>query len=227
MVRTARDEITIGTEHWRSDEWKKKGRVTGARLKPDLVWLRREPGGQWRKVVVDVKITSTDKMNEAFKEKDDKYWELATKETLEDKVVKAVMVPLIITHDGAVHKDSVRRWKDFAPDIKVDWVRMAQNVLRYNVLIVGKFFNKGSWVSEAWRKEHPEECEEPDGPPERMKNAEELRMRLSLEHETWSAVCVRSSGTPPPHGVRLTPAERGNPNMQELRTNQPIELTVF
>ena len=69
MIRTAHDEITIGTEHWRSDEWRERGRVAGAKLKPDLVWLRREDGGQWKKVVVDVKITSTDKMNEAFKEK--------------------------------------------------------------------------------------------------------------------------------------------------------------
>ena len=37
---------------------------------------------------------------------------------------------------------------------------MAQGILRYNVVIVGKFFNKGSWVSEAWRKAHPEEFEE-------------------------------------------------------------------
>ena len=29
-VRTGRDEITIGTEQWRSDEWKEKGRVPGA-----------------------------------------------------------------------------------------------------------------------------------------------------------------------------------------------------
>ena len=36
---------------------------------------------------------------------------------------------------------------------------MAQNVLRYNVAIVGKFFNDSSWVSEAWKKEHPEEWE--------------------------------------------------------------------
>ena len=71
MVRTARDEITVGTEHWRTDEWRTKGRVAGAKLKPDLVWLRRDSGDQWRKVVVDVKITSTGKMNEAFKEKDD------------------------------------------------------------------------------------------------------------------------------------------------------------
>ena len=49
----------------------------------------------------------------------------------------------------------------------MDWVRMTQNVLRYNVVIVGKFFNKGSWVSEAWRKNHPVEFEEePEGPPE-------------------------------------------------------------
>ena len=68
-------------------------------------------------------------MNKAFKEKDDKFRKWATRETREKKVAKAVMVPLIISHDGAVHKDSVRRWKDFAPDIKVDWVRMAQSVL--------------------------------------------------------------------------------------------------
>ena len=92
-------------------------------------------------------------MNKAFREKDDKYREWATRETREKKVSKAVMVPLIISHDGTIHRDSVRRWKDFAPDIKVDWVRMAQNVLRYNVVIVGKFFNKGSWVSGAWIKE--------------------------------------------------------------------------
>ena len=63
-VRTAKDEITIGTEHVRSDEWRDKGRVRGARLKLDLVWLRRDTGGQWRKVVVDAKITSTEDMIE-------------------------------------------------------------------------------------------------------------------------------------------------------------------
>ena len=35
-------------------------------------------------VVVDVKVTSTDKMNEAFKEKDDKYREWTSKETREE-----------------------------------------------------------------------------------------------------------------------------------------------
>ena len=124
-MRTPRDEITIGTEHWRSDEWRNKGRVAGAKLKPDSVWLRHDSGDQWRKVVVDVKITSTDKMSEAFKEKDDKYRVWATQETREEKVAFAVMVPLIISHDGTIHKVSIKRWKNFAPDIKVDWVRMA------------------------------------------------------------------------------------------------------
>ena len=32
---------------------------------------------------------------------------------------------------------------------------MAQRVIRYNVVIVGKFFNKGSWVSEVWIKARP------------------------------------------------------------------------
>ena len=64
------------------------------------------------------------------------------KDTRESKVVMAVMVPLIISHDGAVHKDTIRRWKNFAPDIQVDWVRMGQNVQRYNVVKVGKFFQQ-------------------------------------------------------------------------------------
>ena len=104
-------------------------------------------------VVVDFKITSTDKIKEAFNEKvDKKNRDWTIRETREKKVVMAMMVPLIISHDGAVHKDTVRRWKMFAPDIKIDWVRRDQNVLMYNDVIVGKFFNKGSWVSEAWRK---------------------------------------------------------------------------
>ena len=203
MVKTTLDEITVGTEHWRSDEWKEKGRVAGAKLKPDLVWLRRDTGGDWRKVVVDVKITSTDKMKEAFKEKDEKYREWDTRETREKKVVMAVMVPLNISHDGALHKDIIKHWKNFAPDIQVDGVRMAQNVLRFNVVIVGKFFNKGSWVSEAWRKEHPEEIvEEPEGAPERIPTAEERMRLVSLDLDQESAVCVRPSGTPPPRGAR-------------------------
>ena len=108
-------------------------------------------------------------------------------------MAKAVMVPLIISHVGAVHRDSVRRWKDFAPDIQVDWVRMAQSILRYNVVIVGKFFNKGSWVSEVWRKEHPEEfSDEHDSSPERIPPAEERRKRLRLDQVCENAVCAAS-----------------------------------
>ena len=76
--------------------------------------------------------------------------------------------------------------------MKVDWVRMAQSVLRYNVLIVGKFFNKGSWVSEAWRKEHPEEFEEPEGPPERIQTAKERRERLNVDCSRGRRVCAVS-----------------------------------
>ena len=77
-------------------------------------------------------------MNEAFEEKDEKYREWTTQETQEKKVVKAMMVPLVVSHDVAVHKDSVKRWKNFAPDIQVDLVRIVQSVLRFNVAIVGR-----------------------------------------------------------------------------------------
>ena len=35
-------------------------------------------GGQWKKVVVDVKVTSMDRMNDEFKKKNDKYSEWTT-----------------------------------------------------------------------------------------------------------------------------------------------------
>ena len=63
------------------------------------MWLLCD-AGQWRKVIFDVKITSTDKMNDAFKEKDDKYRTWATRETREQKVSKAVMVPLMMVGCG-------------------------------------------------------------------------------------------------------------------------------
>ena len=54
------------------------------------------------------------------------------------------------------------------PNVQVDWVRIEQSIQRFNVVVVGRFFNKGSWVSEVWKKEHPEEFEEePEGPPEK------------------------------------------------------------
>ena len=151
-------------------------------------------------------------MNKALNEKNDKHMKWTTMETKEKKVDKAVMVPLIISHDGTIHRDSVNRWNHFAKDIKIDWVRIAQNVVRYNVVIVGKFFNKGSWVSEAWRRDHPEEFDgEADGPPEKILSADEREEQLYIEPEREGSVCVRSSGTPPPHGARPTSAGRGNP----------------
>ena len=92
----------------------------------------------------------------------------------------------------ATQKDAVKRWKDFAPDIQVDWVWMAQNVLRYNVVIVGKFFNKGSWDSEAWRKEHPEGfVDKTDSTQEINLTAQEKRGRLHIVRVPESAVCAR------------------------------------
>ena len=44
-----------------------------AKLKPDMVWLMCDPRGEWRNVVVVVKVISTDKMNGSLMEKDDKY----------------------------------------------------------------------------------------------------------------------------------------------------------
>ena len=129
--------------------------------------------------MVDVKVTSTDKMNDAFKEKDEKYREWTIRETREKKVSKAVMVHLIISHDGAVHKDTIRRWKDFAPDIQVDWCGWHRTSCTTTSSLLGSFSIRGSWMSEAWRKVHHDEfADEPDGPPERIPTPEERRGQL-------------------------------------------------
>ena len=132
------------------------------------------------------------------------------------------MVPFIISHDGAVHKDTIRRWKDFARDITIDWVRMAQSVLRFNVVFVGRFFNKGNWVSEAWRKDRPEEFDdEPDDPPERMPTAQERSAMLNLDHATEGAVCAAfGHATSTRRSVDV--CEKGNHILQTEQTNQPI-----
>ena len=79
-------------------------------------------------------------------------------------------------------------------------------------MIVGRFFNKGKWTSEAWRRDHPEEfTDEELGRPEIMATAEEKRGLIGLHLVRDGAVCVRPSGTPPPHGVRLTSDKMGNP----------------
>ena len=72
------------------------------------VWLRADSGGQWRKIVVDVMVISSEEMRKGFKEKDDKYRERTTRETQEKRVMTAVMVPLVVSHDGAMHRDTVR-----------------------------------------------------------------------------------------------------------------------
>ena len=77
-------------------------------------------------------------------------------------------------------------------------------------------------MSEVWRKNHPREfTDEPKGRSERITMTEERSEQMNIDHDSESAVCVRSPGTPPPHDVRLTSAGRGNPSKENARTNQP------
>ena len=72
------------------------------------------------------------------------------------------------------------------------------------------------------RKVHPEEMvEERDGPPEIIATAAERREMLRLDTGPESAVCVRSSGTPPPHSARLRSAGRGITTSENEQANQP------
>ena len=84
-----------------------------AEARPGVVQTQHT-GDCWRKVVVDVKVTSTDDMSKSFMEKDEKDCEWTTSETLGEKVVVA-MVPQIISHDRAIHRVTVGRWKSSLP----------------------------------------------------------------------------------------------------------------
>ena len=83
------------------------------------MWHMSEFGSLWIKVVVGVKVTSA-KKNKDIKENEDTHREWTTRETMDKNVSQGVMAPLVISHDGEVHNESVRRWIDFSPDIKVD-----------------------------------------------------------------------------------------------------------
>ena len=52
-----------------------------------------------------MKATSAEDTNKAFREKDEKYWRWTTTETREKEAGNAVLVPRIISHDGAVPRD--------------------------------------------------------------------------------------------------------------------------
>ena len=67
-----------------------------------------------------------------------------TRETIEKKVEIVVIVLLTISHDGVVRNVSVQWWKDLNAVTHVDWVLIAQNVLRYTVVFVGMFFPKAA-----------------------------------------------------------------------------------
>ena len=46
------------------------------------------------------------------------------------------------------------------------------NMIGYDVVIIGKFFNKRSWVSEMWRIKNPQKEDELDRAPERVPTIE-------------------------------------------------------
>ena len=58
--------------------------------------------------------TSED-MNKSTRENDGKYCEWVTRDTRNKIVVKAAMVSLIISHDGAVHRVTVISLNDYSP----------------------------------------------------------------------------------------------------------------
>ena len=67
---------------------------------------------------------------------------------------------------------------------------MARNVLKFNVVIVGRFFNKGSLVSYVWKKERPKEIlDEPEGQPERTPTSEERIDTPNRAYDSENAVC--------------------------------------
>lgn len=92
----------------------------------------------------------------------------------------------------------------------------------YNVMVVGKNFNKGCLVFETRRRVHTEELVGgPDGVQERIATAEERRRLIHLDRVRDGAVCsVFGHATSTRCSADV--AGRGNPNQLNVRTNQPI-----
>ena len=157
-------------------------------------------------VLVVVKGTSTEDMNEAFKEKDEKYREWATRETREKKVM-VVMVPLIISHDGSVHvaqSGAVRTSQQTSLSIGSGLPRMCSAT---------------TWSSSESSSIRASGSRGPGGESTRksLKRGSKINLRELKQAK---------KGTPPPNGVRLTSPGRETSIVQTVRTNQQRIETV-
>ena len=65
-------------------------------------------------------------------------WGMDTKAPQEKEIH---VIPVNVTFDGCIHKKNVQEFKKIENN-KNDWVRISQNVLRYNVVVIGMFFVK-------------------------------------------------------------------------------------
>ena len=110
-------------------------------------------------------------------------------------------------------------------DIQVDWVRMAQSVPNFYVLIANLLFDKGSSVSEAWRRDYQDEFDKErkmkDQPIE--SRVDERRGRQGLELDLESTVCAVIENATCRRGSvddRLEKEERRSAPKQRGRVNQ-------
>ena len=146
MVHSARGETTIGTEHLRSDEWKGDDRVVGQSL--NQTWhgfdVTLETYGERSRLT---RFSRQPRTRIKHPRRKTTSTERATRGTRDEKVAKAVMAPLIISQDGAVHIDTVGIRKD-CPRYPRGQGTDGTVSMRYNLAVVG-ISMKGSRVSDA------------------------------------------------------------------------------
>ena len=162
-------------------------------------------------MVVDVKVTSTEKKNKAFRE--NKIPRLGDqRDTRKKKVRKAVVVPIIISHDGTSTKtqsDDGRTLHPTSRSTGCEWHKMSFAIMWS---LSGRSSTKGAGSPRPGEKPTPRSLKlRPKEPHKESLQSRSEESSSTLTLNSW-VLCVRPSCTPPPHDVRLTSAARGNPN---------------
>ena len=115
---------------------------------PDITVINKEKGYG---ILIDIAIVNTNRIKETFKIKIESYNNTSILIKQEYKLSSIMVIPVIITNDGLIHKQTITLMNQFS--IKVDWNKAIREVLHINQELIIKCYSKRSKWRDRGRKE--------------------------------------------------------------------------
>ena len=143
------DPVTIETKrvkiHWN------QRMVKGKDSQPDItVYDYKEKNV----LIFDVSIVNKKYLEERFKTKNKKYSELALNLKEMSGLKYSMVIPVIVSVEGLIHKKSVELLDQAG--IKINWGKSITNILFFNVNLINKIYVE----HESWRERKRKQLEE-------------------------------------------------------------------